>query len=76
MFADGHVQAQVFRFVRVSGLAFVSQYLATNGHVPGWWSLWALGAGAAEAGLRQVFPVKPIPAVASESSAPPGAPVA
>ena len=58
-----HVQAQVLRFVRVSVLALVVQLLASGGTWPGWAGLWSLGAGALETGLRQVLPVKPLPAV-------------
>ncbi len=57
-----HLKAQALRFVRTSGLAFVAMLLATGGHV-GWSSLWAMLAGAGETGLRQLMPVKPIPAV-------------
>lgn len=69
-----HVQSQSLRFVRISALAFVTQYLAMNGHIPGWWSLWSVAAGAAEVGIRQVYPTKPIRSVTSVLAPPPGVP--
>lgn len=57
-----HVKAQALRFVRVSALAFVAALFQTGGKV-GWASLWAMIAGAGETGLRQLLPVKAIPAV-------------
>ena len=59
-----HVKAQLLRFVRVSALAFVAALFQTSGKF-GWASLWAMIAGAGETGLRQLLPVKPIPAVSS-----------
>lgn len=59
-----HAQAQAWRFVRVSGLAFLAAMATTGGKLT-WSSLWALGAGALETGLRQMLPVNPIPAVSS-----------
>ncbi len=70
---SAHVKAQLLRFLRVSGYAFVAQVLATGGLV-GWSSLWSLAFGAAEAGLRQLLPVKPIPAVAAVLADPPAPP--
>lgn len=61
---SAHVKAQALRFARATGYAFVAAFLATGGHVR-WWDLLTLLAGAAEAGLRQVLPVKPIPAVSA-----------
>lgn len=61
---SAHLKAQALRFVRVSALAFVAGLLTTGGKVS-WSSLWALVAGAAETGLRQLLPVKPIPAVST-----------
>lgn len=57
-----HVKAQILRFVRVSALAFLASLPLTGGKIS-WSSLWALGAGAFETGLRQLLPVKEIPAV-------------
>lgn len=71
---SAHVKAQLLRFVRTSGLAFVSAFLMTGGRWPGWAGLWALLAGAGETGLRELLPVKPIPSVSSVL-APPGPPV-
>lgn len=73
---SAHVRSQVLRFVRVSVLAFAASLPADGGRVS-WSSLWALAAGAAETGLRQLLPVKPLPAVASVpvmSAEPPQAP--
>lgn len=59
---SAHVKAQALRFARVSVLAFVAALFQTGGKI-GWASLWAMIAGAGETGLRQVLPVKAIPAV-------------
>lgn len=67
---SSHVKAQLLRFARASGYAFLAAFLATGGHLS-WWQLLSLLAGAAEAGLRQVFPVKPIPAVSAVLADPP-----
>lgn len=67
---SAHLKAQALRFVRVSVLAFAAGLLASDGQLS-WPSLWALAAGAAEAGLRQAFPVRPVPSVTSVF-APPG----
>ena len=66
---SAHLKAQVLRFVRTSGLAFVAMLLATGGHV-GWSSLWAMLAGAAETGLRQLVPVAPVPTVSAVPAPP------
>lgn len=74
-----HTRAQLLRFARVSALAFVAGLLTTGGKVS-WASLWALAAGAAETGLRQLLPVKALPAVtavladAEKAVTPPAAP--
>lgn len=65
---SAHVRSQVLRFVRVSVLAFLTSLPVDGGSVS-WSSLWALAAGAAETGLRQLLPVKPLPAVASVPAA-------
>lgn len=59
---NAHLKAQLLRFARISVLAFVTALPATGGKVS-WASLFALLAGAAEAGLRQVIPVKEVPTV-------------
>ena len=61
---SAHAKAQALRFARVTGYAFVAAFLATGGNIR-WWDLLTLLAGALEAGLRQVFPVTPIPAVSA-----------
>ncbi len=62
---SAHVTAQLLRFARVTGYALVAQLLLTGFSWPGWAGLWALVPGALETGLRQVAPVKAIPAVTS-----------
>lgn len=69
---SAHATAQVLRFARATAYAFVPAFLATGGHLR-WWDLLTLLAGAAEAGLRQVFPVTPIPAVSAVLADPPAA---
>ncbi len=59
---SAHVKAQLLRFVRTSGLAFMAMLLASGGHI-GWPSLWAMLVGAGETGLRQLLPVKSVPTV-------------
>lgn len=59
-----HVRAQLLRFARVSALAFVAALFTTGGKVS-WASLWAMIAGAGETGLRELLPVKSIPAVSA-----------
>ena len=64
-----HLRAQLLRFGRISILAFVGQ-LATTGEASlGWKTVGALAAGAVETGIREVWPVNPIPAA---SPPPPG----
>lgn len=67
---SAHLQAQLLRFLRISGYAFVVALAATGGHVT-WATLWSLAAGAAEAGLRQAFRTAPVPQVTSEPAPPP-----
>lgn len=69
-----HARAQLLRFVRVSALALVVQLLAAGGTWPGWSGLWSLLAGAAEAGLRQVLPVRPLPGRIDSVLSPPSGP--
>ena len=61
---SAHLKAQALRFIRISALAFLTALPVDGGKVT-WASLFALAAGAAEAALRQVLPVKPIPAVSA-----------
>jgi hypothetical protein len=68
---SAHVRAQILRFARVSAYALIAQLLLTGFAWPGWAGLWSLVLGAAETGLRQALPVKPLPRVASEPAAPP-----
>lgn len=63
---SAHLKAQLLRFARATAYAFVAALLATGGHV-GWWDLLTLLAGAAEAGLRQVFRTAPLPEVVSDA---------
>lgn len=65
-----HLKAQALRFARVTGYAFVAALLATGGNIR-WWDVLTLLAGAAEAGLRQLAPTAPVPAVTAEAP-PPG----
>lgn len=65
-----HVKAQLLRFVRASAYAFVAAFLAACASLS-WWQLLSLAAGAAEAGLRQVFPVTPVPSVVGVLADPP-----
>lgn len=67
---SAHQKAQLLRFARATGYAFLAALLATGGHVR-WWDLLTLLAGAAETGLRQLAPTAPVPAVTAVS-APPG----
>ena len=60
MTVSAHVQAQVLRFVRVSGYALAVQVAASGLVWPGWRAVWALVPGALETGLRQVSPVRPV----------------
>lgn len=64
-----HARSQILRFLRVSAMAFVASLFTTGGKI-GWSSLWAMVAGAGETGLRQVWPVKPVPSVASVPAPP------
>lgn len=66
---SAHLKAQLLRFARVSALAFLTALPADGGSIS-WSSLWALAAGAAEAGLRQLLPVKPLPFVSSQPARP------
>jgi hypothetical protein len=66
---SAHLQAQLLRFARATVYAFVAALLAAGGHVSGWDAL-ALLAGAAEAGLRQLFPTEPKPFVTSQPARP------
>lgn len=68
---SAHAKAQALRFVRISVLAFFSALPATGGKVS-WASLFALGAGALETGLREMVPVKPLPTVDSVLAPPHG----
>lgn len=63
-----HARAQLLRFVRISGLAFVTALPAT-GHVS-WASALALAAGAAEVGLRELQPTAPVPMVSAQPDRP------
>lgn len=59
---SAHLRAQLLRFARATGYAFVAALIATGGNVS-WWDLLALLAGAAESGLRQVFQVQEVASV-------------
>lgn len=59
---SAHLRAQALRFVRVTAYALLAQLTLTGGTWPGWAGLWSLLPGALETGLRQVLPVKAIPA--------------
>jgi len=65
-----HLKAQLLRFLRATGYAFIAALLATGGNLR-WWDLLTLLAGAAEAGLRQVFQVQEVASVTAVP-APPG----
>jgi hypothetical protein len=67
---NAHVKAQALRFVRIAALAFVAQFFAA-GQTVSWENLLALVAGAAEVGIREMFPTKAIPTVASVLADPP-----
>lgn len=66
---SAHLKAQALRFLRVSALAFLTALPVDGGNVS-WSSLWALAAGAAETGLRQLLPVRPLPFVSSQPGRP------
>lgn len=70
---SAHLKAQALRFVRATGYAFIAALLATGGNIR-WWDLLSLFAGAAEAGLRQVFQVQKIAKVTAVPAPPGGAP--
>jgi hypothetical protein len=57
---SAHAKAQAVRFARVAALALLAQLLLTGFVWPGWAGLWSLLIGAAEVGLREMRPVKPI----------------
>jgi hypothetical protein len=67
---SAHLKAQLLRFARATGYAFIAALLATGGNLS-WWDLLTLLAGATEAGLRQVFQVQEVASVTSVP-APPG----
>lgn len=64
-----HAKAQLLRFARISGLAFLAALPATGGRIS-WSSLFALAAGAAETGLRELQPTAPLPFVSSQPARP------
>lgn len=66
---SAHLKAQLLRFVRTSGYAFLAAFLATGAHAS-WWQLLSLAAGAAETGLRELFPTAPLPFVTSQPPRP------
>lgn len=70
---SAHLKAQLLRFVRATGYAFIAALLATGGNLR-WWDLLTLLAGAAEAGLRQVFQVQEVATVTTVPAPPGGAP--
>jgi len=65
-----HLKAQLLRFARFTALAFAADFLARGGQVS-WGSIWTVLPGAVEAGIRQAFPVAPLP---TGSAAPAPAP--
>lgn len=70
---SAHAKAQVLRFLRATGYAFIAALAATGGNVR-WWDVLTLLAGAAETSLRQVFQVEGKPFVASQPARPTEAP--
>jgi hypothetical protein len=69
-----HAKAQAARFARMVAYAVVGQLLVL-GHWPGWAGLWALAPAVGETLLRELLPVKPLPAIAGvlASASPVGA---
>jgi len=59
-----HAKAQVLRFLRVLGYALAVQAAGLQ-HWPGWAGLWALAPAAGETVLRELLPVRPLPAISS-----------
>lgn len=66
---SAHLKEQLLRFARVSALAFLAALPATGGRVS-WSSLFALGAGAVETGLRELAPTAPVPMVSAQPARP------
>jgi hypothetical protein len=71
-----HLQAQAWRFARITVLALAGQLLVL-GHWPGWAGLWALLLGAVETTLRQLYPTvsiydAPAPTVPPSRTGAPG----
>lgn len=70
---SAHLKAQLLRFARATGYAFIAAFLATGGSLS-WWQLLSLVAGAVESGLRQVFQVQEVATVTAVPAPPGGTP--
>lgn len=73
---SAHVQAQLVRAARLLTFVLTAQPVAAALVSSAWGRdlLTAAQVVAAELAVRQVFPVKPLPRVASEPAAPPSPP--
>lgn len=58
---SSHIREQALRFGRISALAFLSQLAVTGLSQAGWAVLASIAVGAVETGIRQVWPVMPLP---------------
>lgn len=62
-----HLKAQAIRVARLFAVAFVAQLVTTGTEDLGWKTLAALGVGAAEAVVRQIWPTTATPPKPSAS---------
>jgi hypothetical protein len=66
-----HLHEQILRFARISTLAFLGQLAVTGFSHIGWSVLGSVAVGAVETGVREVWPVMPLPS-GSHAVQPPG----